>query len=42
LTVFSGEAVAQLKSGITNVATLPKGVLKVTESLKNGQAKKGK
>ena len=37
-----GEAAVQLRSSITNVATLPKGVYKMTESVKSGQAEKEK
>jgi hypothetical protein len=37
-----GEAAGQLRSSITNVATLPKGVLKLTESVEKGNAEKGK
>ena len=37
-----GEAAGQLRSSITNVATLPKAANKMTESFKNGQVKKEK
>ena len=37
-----GEAAGQLRSSITNVATLPKSVHKMTESFEKGNAKKGK
>ena len=35
-----GDAAGQLRSSITNVATLPKGVLKLTESFEKGAPRK--
>ena len=37
-----GEAAGQLRNSITNVATLPKAANKLTESVKKGNAEKGK
>jgi hypothetical protein len=36
------EVAGQLRSSVTNVATLPKGVHKMTETVKDRQAKKEK
>ena len=37
-----GEAAGQLRKSITNVATLPKAAIKLTESVKKWNAEKGK
>jgi hypothetical protein len=37
-----GEAAGQLTDSITNVATLPKGGRKLTESVEKGNAQEGK